>query len=78
MRELLDKLDDEDLVYCKQINEHGFSQEDTLDNLFELLHAAHQTSHHTVCGALYYIKKYPEWYHKIKAELNKSWSTLKL
>jgi cytochrome P450 len=70
MREFLDKLDDEDAVYCKLINEHGFSQEDIFDDLLGLLHAAHQTSHHTVCSALYYIKKHPEWYDKIKSELN--------
>ena len=69
LKEFLSKLEDKDSVYWKLTNEHGFTQEEIFDDLIGLLHAAHQTSHHTVCSALYFIKKHPQWYKKLVDEL---------
>mmetsp|Transcript_24842 Transcript_24842/g.27501 ORF Transcript_24842/g.27501 Transcript_24842/m.27501 type:complete len:460 (-) Transcript_24842:31-1410(-) len=72
MKDFLTHLKDEDSVYRQLIDHEGFTQEDIFDDLIGLLHAAHETSHHTVCSVLYNIKKHPEWYNKLKTELEEA------
>lgn len=60
---------DPECYYRILIDEHKFTPEEIFDDLIGLIHAAHQTSHHTVCSTLYFIKKRPEWEAKLKDEL---------
>ena len=54
------------------INDYGFTFEEIFDEIIGVIHAAHQTSHHTVCSTLYFIKKRPEWFAKLKNELEQA------
>ena len=70
VKEFLEKHSDKDSIYSQLINNEGFKPDDIFDDIIGLLHAAHQTSHHTVCSILYFIKKDPQWFEKLRSELN--------
>ena len=72
VKEFLDKLEDKDSIYRQLIDDEGFNADDIFDDIIGLLHAAHQTSHHTVSSVLYFIKKHPKWFEKLRSELNKA------
>ena len=69
MKTFFDKIDEKDSIYRILIDEHGYKPDEIFDDLVGLLHAAHQTSHHTVCSVLYFIKTRPDWYKKLKDEI---------
>lgn len=70
MRTFLDKLDDKNCMYHLLINEYNYTPDEIFDDLIGLLHAAHQTSHHTTCSAIFFLKSRPDWYQKVKEELS--------
>lgn len=72
MRAFLENLDDKESMYRILIDEYGYKIDEIFDDLIGLLHASHQTSHHTTCSAIYLVKTRPDWYKKLKDELHVS------
>jgi len=72
MKKFLEKLEDKECLYRLLIDEYKYTPDEIFDDLIGLLHAAHQTSHHTVVSTLYFIKKRPDWYKKLEIELREA------
>lgn len=63
---------DKDSVYHRVINEHGVDEEKALHDTMFFLIAGLDTTAAGVTSSMYFLKKYPEVFEKLKDELNKS------
>ena len=69
--EYLKVADDENSFYSQIKNWDKFTEDELVSDLILLLFAGSDTTNHTLAGMIYFIKKYPNVYEKIKAEYEK-------
>lgn len=62
---------DRSSVYHKIIGEHGISEAEAFRDIISLLFAGHDTTAHSFVSAVYFLKKNPSTYTKVKESLEK-------
>ena len=69
LNKFLAESDDQDSVYKKMITENKIETEKVFQDMIGLLFAGHDTTSHGLCSLIYFLKKNPKVYSKLKSEL---------